>query len=150
MVYSLRVIAMEKRTDELNFELKKAKSIDGFIVANESEFDEDNFYKLINQLVSESGKRKSKIAADSCISEPYIYNLLQKERKPARDTVIKLSFGLNLSLEITERLLKLSGHSGFYVRHKRDSILKFAIESSLSLFEADELLGKYDYSIMGD
>jgi len=141
---------MAKRTDELDFELKNSESIENFIETNESEFDDKNFYKLLNILIMESGKSKPKIAADSFISEPYMYNIVKGEKRPTRDTVIRLVFGMGLSLEIAERLLKLAGHSSFYVRHKRDSILKFAIESSLNLAEADELLGKYDYSIMGD
>lgn len=138
-----------KRTDELDFELRNADSIDNFLQTNEAEFDDKNFYKLLNTLIDDSGKSKPKIAADSHISEPYLYNLAKGEKRPARDTIIKLAFGMGLSLDTTERLLKLAGHSGFYVRHKRDSILKFAISESLCIDEADELLVKYGFFIMG-
>ena len=139
---------MAKKTDELDFELENTDSIEDFLNANEAEFDDKNFYSLLNTLIAESGKSKFKIAADSGISEPYMYNLVKKEKRPMRDTVIKLSFGLKLSVETTERLLKLSGYSGFYVRHKRDAILKFAVEHDYSLLEADVLLGHHGFSIM--
>lgn len=141
---------MNKKTGELDFELKHTENIDSFLANNAMEFDNENFYTLLNRLVDESGQSKFSIAAESCISEPFIYNLLNKERRPTRDTVIKLSFGLKLSLENTERLLRLAGYSGLYVRHKRDSILKFALENGLRLIEADELLAKYGYSIVSD
>jgi hypothetical protein len=141
---------MAKNTDELDFELKNTDSLNDFLQINEAEFDEKNFYKLLSQYIRESGRSKLSIAADSCISEPYMYNLLKGEKRPTRDMVIKLSFGLSLTLKSTERLLKLAGYSGFYVRHKRDSILKFAVENNLSLGEADELLVKYGLSAMGD
>ena len=141
---------MVKRTDELDFELKHTESIENFIHSNESEFDDKNFYKLLGALIGSCGKSKTQLAADSCISEPYLYNLIKGEKRPTRDTVIKLAFGLGLGIDTNERLLKLAGYSGFYVRHKRDSILKFAVESGLSLSEADELLSKYGFSVMKD
>ena len=141
---------MAKNTDELDFELKNAYSLDDFLHLNEAEFDEKNFCKLLNQYIQESGRSKFNIAVDSGISEPYMYNLIKGEKRPTRDTVIKLSFGLKLTLESTERLLKLAGYGGFYVKHKRDSILKFAVENNLSLLEADELLVKYALSIITD
>lgn len=139
-----------KKTSELDFELKNADSLDSFLTNNSIEFDDKNFYKLLTQLIEECGKSKFSIAAESCISEPFIYNLLKAEKRPTRDTVIKLSFGLKLSLESTERLLKLAGYSGLYVRHKRDSVLKFALENGLCLVEADGLLVKHGYSIVSD
>ena len=141
---------MLKKTEELDFELRRAASIRSFIADNEAEFDDKNFYKLLNSLIAASGKSKASLAADSCISEPYMYNLVKGEKRPTRDTVIKLSFGLCLTPGTAERLLKLAGYGGLYVRHKRDSILKFAIENSLSLTEADELLTKHGFSITAD
>ena len=141
---------MFKKTDELDFELKNADSIHNFISDNEAEFDDKNFYKLMNTLITESGKGKPQIAAASHISEPYMYNLVNGQKRPTRDTVIKLSFGLCLPLATCERLLKLAGYGGFYVRHKRDTILKFALENGCSLVEADELLVKYGFSLMSE
>lgn len=141
---------MYKKTDELDFELNNTPDLDVFLKDNAIEFDDKDFYQLLNRLIDESGRSKFSIATESCISEPFIYNLLKAEKRPARDTVIKLSFGLKLSLESTERLLKLAGYSGLYVRHKRDAILKYAIDNGLGLIEADELLVEYGYSIVSD
>ena len=141
---------MAKNTDELDFELKNTDSLDDFLQINEAEFDDKNFYKLLSQYIQESGKSKFGIAVDSGISEPYMYNLIKVEKRPTRNTVIKLSLGLKLSIKSTERLLKLAGYSGFYVKHKRDSILKFAVENNFSLAEADELLVKYSLSTITD
>lgn len=134
---------MAKKTGELDFELENTSNLDEFLQNNETEFDDKNFYKLLNQHIKQSGKSKFKIAADSGISESYMYNLVNGQKRPARDTIIKLSFSLNLPLESIDRLLKLAGYSGLYVKHKRDSIIKFAIENSVTLWEVDELLIKY-------
>ncbi|WP_310602336.1 hypothetical protein [Anaerosporobacter sp.] len=141
---------MDKKTEELDFKLRNATNIDSFFENNATEFDDKSFYKLLNELIKESGKSKFSIATEACISEPFIYNLLKAEKRPTRDTVIKLAFGLKLSVETAERLLKLAGYSELYVRHKRDSILKFALNNGLSLMEADGLLIEYGYSIISD
>ena len=60
---------MAKQTDELAFKLKAADDINKFLAENESAFDEGNFYKLLNTLITESGKRKFEIASACCISE---------------------------------------------------------------------------------
>ena len=139
---------MSKKTDELAFELENTGNIHCFLSANEAEFDDGNFYKLLNELISQSEKSKPVLAMDSHISEPYMYNLVKGQKRPMRDTVIKLSFGLNLPLGIAERLMKLAGYGGFYVRHKRDSILKFALENGYSITETDTLLTEYGLQMM--
>ena len=139
---------MFKKTDELDFELKSTDNIHSFLATNEAEFDDQNFYKLLNVLIAESSKSKPQLAKDSHISEPYMYNLVNGQKRPTRDTVIKISFGLNLPLDASERLLKLAGYGSFYVRHKRDSILKFSLESGHSVARADELLSDHGLPIM--
>jgi len=141
---------MLKRTDELDFELSNANSIHTFIADNQAEFDDKNFYKLLNTVIKDSGKSKCRVAADCCISEPYMYNLVKGEKRPARDTVIKLSLGLHLPIETAERLLNLAGHSGFYARGKRDAILKFSLASGHGITETEGLLVKYGFSLMKD
>ncbi|MCL2216867.1 MAG: hypothetical protein FWB91_07575 [Defluviitaleaceae bacterium] len=139
---------MPKRTDELSFELETSKNIHKYMETNEAEFDDKNFYSFLSVLISDSGKPKTRIVADSCISEPYLYNLLRGEKRPTRNSVIKLAFGLGLTLETTERLLMLAGHSSFYVRHKRDALLKHALQNNMTICEADNLLVGYGFSVM--
>ena len=139
---------MSKRTDELGFELENSQSIHNYMEANEAEFDDKNFYSFLSTLIADSGKPKTKIVADSCISEPYLYDLLRCEKRPTRNIIIKLSFGLGLTLETTERFLMLAGYRNFYPRHKRDSLLKYAFLNKMNISEADNLLVEYGFSVM--
>jgi hypothetical protein len=135
-------------TSGLNTALENVDNIHDFIINYEAAFDDKNFYSLLNSLITKSGKSKGRVAIDSWISEPYMYNLIKGEKRPTRDTVIKLSFGLQLPLEVTERLLKLAGYDVFYVRRKRDAILKFGVHNSLSITEVEELLMQYGLSLI--
>ena len=142
------VISMTKRTDQLGFELENSQSIHSYMKSNEAEFDDKNFYSLLATLITDSGKSKTKIVTDSCISEPYLYDLLRGAKRPTRNIVIKLAFGLELTLETTERFLMLAGYRNFYARHKRDSLLKYAFLNNMDILEADGLLTEYGFSIM--
>jgi len=59
-----------------------------------------------------------------------------------------LAFGLELTLETTERFLMLAGYRNFYPRHKRDSLLKYAFLNNMNISEADSLLVEYGFSVM--
>jgi hypothetical protein len=47
---------------------------------------------------------------------------------------------MHLSLDETQKLLKISGNKELYSRQKRDAILMFAFNKNLKIHEADELL----------
>jgi len=139
---------MSKRTDELSFELENSQSIHNYMEANEAEFDDKNFFSFLSALIADSGKPKTRIVADSCISEPYLYDLLRGGKRPTRNIIIKIAFGLGLTLETTERFLMLAGYRSFYPRHKRDSLLKYAFLNKMNISEADNLLVEYGFSVM--
>jgi len=139
-----------KKTSELGFELENTQSIYSFIKENESEFDEKNFYDFLATLVRESGKSKTKIVDGACISEPYLYDILRGEKRPSRDTVIKLAFGLAVDAETASRLMMLAGYSGFYLRRKRDALLQFALQNNMNIMEAEVLLAKHGFTIYSE
>jgi hypothetical protein len=141
---------MQKKTGELDFELKRSKSVHDYIKANDGEFTEGGFHTHLNELISQCGKPKSRIIAAACVSQPYFYNITRGEKRPERDTVIKLTFGLGLGAEQCERLLTLAGHGAFYVRRKKDAVLKFALVNGHTLAEADEMLARHGFSILTD
>ena len=53
-----------------------------------------------------------------------------------------IAFGLQLSVEETQKMLKLSGNLELYVRDKRDAAILFAIQHGRSIDEANDLLAQ--------
>ena len=137
-------------TDELSFELENSGSIHDFMEANKAEFDDKNFCSFLSALIADSGKPKTKIVADSCISEPYLYDILRGGKRPTRNTVIRLAFGLSLPHETAGRFLMLAGYRNFYPRHKRDALLKHAFLNRMNIAEADSLLAEYGFSVLSE
>lgn len=76
------------------------------------------------------------------LSRSYVYQLLQGERRPSRDVVIRLALIFHLSMEETQSLLRAAQRGALYPKVHRDACLIYCLEQKLGLQEACELLQK--------
>ena len=59
---------------------------------------------------------------------PYIYQIFDGKRSAGRDVMLRIAFGMQLSVEDTQRLLTLSGNSSLYPKIRRDAALIYALD----------------------
>ncbi len=132
---------LRKQTDELLNELKQ-KNIDiqEYINNNENSFIEINLKTMWEELFKKCGKTKSDIINNADISYIYFYEIMQGKKVPTKDKIIRLILAMELSLEDCQTALKYCNHSQLYPRIKRDSLLIYAIENKLNLYDTYELL----------
>ena len=71
-----------------------------------------------------------------------MYHIFDGTKNPSRDKLIQLALGFPLTLEETQKLLRLGGYAELYVRDSRDAFLMFALEKKYDLSEVNELLYK--------
>lgn len=133
---------MKKKTDELVSEIKATNDIERYICENTGEFNDRMFLRTLQAHYAKSGLTQETIANRSMLSHGYVNNVLNNAKRPSRDTVIKLSFGLILTVDEANRLLKFSGHGEFYPRLERDAVLMYCLNKNISIFDAVELLEK--------
>lgn len=55
----------------------------------------------------------------SQLDRAYVYQIFSGEKTPSRDKLIAIAFGMNLSDEETQKMLKLSGNRELYARDQR-------------------------------
>ncbi len=134
------MIKLNKKTSELLKMLKNKGSITSYICINKDEFIEASLSEYLNSLLCEYNINKTKAIEKSNLNNIYAYEIFSGKKKPSRDKLIQPAFGMELNLLCTQRLLKVAGHSELYPRIKRDSIIIFAVNNSLSLIECNELL----------
>ena len=79
------------------------------------------------------------------MNKAYVYQIFSGKKYPSRDKVIALSFGLGLSAEEAQTLLKQAGYRELYTRDPRDALLLFALGKGMSILAANELL--YDHEV---
>ena len=66
--------------------------------------------------------------------------ILKGERNPSRDVLISIAFGMGLTLEETQFLLRISKFAVLDSREKRDSIIIYSLTHKKNVYETDDLL----------
>ena len=138
---------MQRVNEELLKELKNAKDIEGFFKAHQDKFINKNTSEYLNELLDIKGLSVATVAKNSGAGE-YVYKIFNGERKPSRDIAIAISFGMELSLEETQLLLRISKFAILDSRDKRDSIVIYALTHGLTIFQTDDMLDNKDLTTL--
>lgn len=133
----------------LKNELQASEDIDTFLKKNKQNMIPHNLPIHLSLLLKQKGLRRSKVARDSLLDRKYVYQIFSGEKTPSRDKLIALAFGLRLSADETQTMLKVSGNRELYVRDKRDAIILYAFHRNMSIFKANDLLFDHDLKILG-
>lgn len=98
------------------------------------------FTEYLQQKMDERHVSAAKLMTDADISKTYIYQILRGERRPRRDTALRIALALKLKTDEVQRILTLSGNNVLYPRVRRDAAILFARSHGMSLLETEELL----------
>lgn len=93
--------------------------------------------------MDEKGLRRSDVVTKTGLDKAYVYQIFAGKRNPSRDKLITIAFGMKLSEEETQRMLKLSGHRELWPRDERDALFLYAIQRGMSLEDVDTQLEHY-------
>lgn len=126
-------------TDELLKELKNVSDIESFFKSHESQFINETTSSYLTGMLELKNINISSIAKNSGIGE-YVYKIFRGERTPSRDVLISISFSMNLSLEETQLLLRISKFAVLDSRNKRDSVIIYGLTHNLTVFQTDDIL----------
>lgn len=141
---------MKKSTDELMNILKSKKSVDEYFSENDDEIFFGALGDLINYYIATKKLEKSEVVRKSGMNRGYCYEILsgKKEKNISRDKVIMICFGLGLSIEESEQLLKKSGYNPLYSRDTRDSIIAFSLKEGIGIIDTNIKLSEYNLEIL--
>lgn len=129
-----------KTTSELIHEIKNSTDIEDYLTKNKQHLLTRKLSEYLNMLLCEKGIRKADVARSSLLDRVYVYQIFSGKKTPSRDKLIAIAFGLHLSDEETQTMLKLSGNRELYARDERDAIILFALQRGMNIFETNELL----------
>lgn len=135
---------IKKPTDELMKALNSSPSIDNYLQKEQDYLITASLSVYLNQLISDKGLKKSQVIKDAELNEIYGYQIFSGKRLPSRDKLIALAFGMVLSLEETQQLLKYAGFSPLYPKNKRDSIIIWGISHHFNICRINEDLYNQD------
>lgn len=138
-----------KSTAELKNEIKAATDIEDFLKSNQKNLIKSTLAAHLKTLLSKKGIRKADVVRDSQLGRAYVYQIFSGEKTPSRDKLIAIAFGLRLSDEETQALLKASKNRELYARDERDAVILFAMQRNMTLFQVNELLFEHGFQVLG-
>lgn len=132
-------------TDELLKELKNTSDIESFFKSYEGQFIKETTVSFLNSMLELKGVSISAVSKNSGVGE-YVYKIFRGERTPSRDILIAIAFGMNLFLEETQLLLRISKFAILDSRNKRDSVIIFSLTHGFTVFQTDDILEEQNMS----
>ena len=138
---------MKTTTNDLIEELKNTVDINAFFTKHEQDFSNRTTVDYLNELIGIKNLTISKIAKNSGIGD-YLYKVFSGDRNPSRDVLIAVSFGMSLSLDETQLLLRIAKFAILDSRDKRDGIIIYSIIHRMSIFETDDLLNENNFTTL--
>lgn len=107
---------------------------------------EKPFCDYMKGLLKQRGLKQQDVFLAADISERYGYKLINEEKHTRqRDTILRLCYAAKLTLDETQRALKLYGMSPLYPRIARDAVLIVAFNNGIyDIHEVNSLLEKHN------
>ena len=136
-------------TNTLMRRIFKANNLEAFFENNKDHLLAPDFCRLLKEFCCERGMTPARVIERSEIDRTYGHQLFNGTRKPSRDKIIQLSVALELSVDETQKLLRLSGKSPLYPRLKRDAVILFGLINKMPVLEIQETLAAYGMTMLG-
>lgn len=136
-------------TNELENEIKTTAKIETYLSKNEEYMLTCSLSEHLNTLLSQKGLKRADVVRGSLLDRAYVYQIFSGEKTSSRDKLIAIAFGLRLSADETQKMLKLSGNRALYAKDKRDAIILFALHHQNTLTDTNELLFSHDFPVLG-
>ncbi len=133
-------LGMTNSTAAAENNLLKADNIQDFLAKNQENMLDLPFSEYLMLLLRQKDLKRADVVRDSGLEKAYVYQIFNGEKKPSRDKLIAIAFGLHLGSEETQRMLKLGGCSELYARVARDAVILFAIQRGMGIAATDDLL----------
>lgn len=131
---------MKKSTSDLFEALNKKRNIKVFLKENQSELIYESLSKMISFYMKQKGLKKEDVVSRSMLGNYAYYIISGKKPNPSRDKMIMLCFGLRLTAEEANRLLRMAAVGDLYPRNPRDAIIINALNFNLNVIEANNAL----------
>ena len=126
-------------TDTVKDSLMNADTIGGFFEQNRDKM-VGTLPGFLSSRLYEKNLSVADVIRNSGLTKAYTYQIFNGEKKPSRDKLIAIAFGLHLDLDNTQRMLKIGGCSELYPRIARDVVIQFSIVHGKNISETDDAL----------
>lgn len=141
---------MKKDTEKLLEELKSYADFGEFYRENRELVASVTLSDFLNELIEKKHLNKADIVANSEMSEVYVYQIISGIKpNPKRKKLLCIAFGMNLTLDETQLLLKKTGYAPLYAKNPFDAVIIYGLSKGLGIVDVNNLLFEYDQETLG-
>lgn len=137
-------------TAAMNDELKKSTNIGDFLKRNKKNMIDGSLTDHLNRLLADKDITVADVVRGSYLDRGYVYQIFSGKKTPARDKLIAIAFGMHLSDDETQKMLKISGNRELYAKDARDAIILFCLQRKMAIYEANNLLDSNGFKLLGN
>lgn len=130
---------MGKITEELLNNIKNCDDIKDVIEENKESFLTETLRELFNKYIAEKNLKIADIERRSAQGE-YVYKIINGTRRASRDILIAIAFGMGLTLDETQLMLRTAEAAQLNPRNKRDSVFIYGFVNKKDIYEIQEIL----------
>jgi predicted transcriptional regulator len=120
---------------------EKQKKIKQKLIDGKNKIELIAFFRFLQKEIEERNIKPARILKDSNLNKNTYYAILRGERKPSRNKVIQLAFGMNYSVKETNDLLWRAGYVYLNkTENFRDTIIDTCLENNLDIHDTEDML----------
>lgn len=138
-----------KTTEMLNHEIKTATDIEDYLRENKENMLNCSLPRYLEKMLAKKGLNRAQAVQGSSLNRTYAYQIFSGEKTPSRDKLLALAFGMHLTGDETQRMLKISCNRELYARDARDALILFALERGKTIMEVNETLYDHGFPALG-
>ncbi len=131
---------MDKNTDELMLVLRQKPNADYYLKEYKSELLCQTLTELLQNFLAEKKLSRADVIHRADLDRTYGYQIFDGRHKPGRDKLLRLAFGMGLSVPETQHLLKTAQMPPLYPRITRDVLVLECIFQGKDIFSCNESL----------
>ena len=127
-------------TKDLEKELSGCAQLHVFLENHRENMKEHSISDLLRIHMAEKNLSRADVITASGLNDIYAHQIFAGKRNPSREKLLCICFGMGLTADQTQELLRDCGYVPLYVKKRRDSIILYALMHGLTLLQSNELL----------
>ena len=130
---------MVKDTETLLNEIRNASNVDEFMAENSAYLSDISFPEYLHMQLAQKGLTVAEVQRRGDMTN-YVYELFSGRKAPSRNSALQLCFGFSLTIEESQKLLRMAKTGAMYAKDRRDSVLLFGLKEGLDGAAINDLL----------
>jgi hypothetical protein len=141
---------IHKPTEKLLSELMASDDFESYYMGNKQHMNALSLQKYLAVLCESKNITPHELIRSVDIDRVFGHQIFSGRRNPTREYIIKLAFGLGLTVEECQRLLTIAKCNQLYPRVPRDAAFIHCLHSGFGYKHTQDVLFKMGMTIMGE